>query len=52
MTAKGKSLESILEALCRVVEQAASGSLCSVILIDPNGSKIQAGNRAEPSIQL
>ena len=41
MTAKGNSLESILEALCRVVEQAASGSLCSVILIDPNGSKIQ-----------
>ena len=25
MTAKGNSLESILEALCRVVEQAASG---------------------------
>src|SRR3982074_3831183 len=41
MTAKGNSLESILEALCRVVEQTASGSLCSVILIDPRGSKIQ-----------
>jgi PAS domain S-box-containing protein len=41
MTAKGCSLESILEALCRVVEQTASGSLCSVILIDPSGSKIQ-----------
>jgi hypothetical protein len=27
MTAKGNSLESVLEALCRVVEQAASGSL-------------------------
>jgi GAF domain-containing protein len=40
MTAKGNSLESILEALCRVVEQAATGSLCSVMLIDPNGSKI------------
>src|SRR5216683_3111382 len=41
MTAKGDSLESILEALCRVVEQTASGCLCSVILIDPGGSKIQ-----------
>src|SRR4029077_8181628 len=40
-TTKGNSLESILEALCRVVEQNASGSLCSVILIDRSGSKIQ-----------
>jgi PAS domain S-box-containing protein len=28
MTAKGDSLESVLEALCRVVEQTASGCLC------------------------
>jgi PAS domain S-box-containing protein len=41
MTAKGNSLESILEALCRVVEQTASGCCCSVILIDPGGAKIQ-----------
>jgi PAS domain S-box-containing protein len=41
MTAKRNSLESILEALCRIVERAAIGSLCSVILIHPNGSKIQ-----------
>src|SRR5260370_2923977 len=40
MTAKGNSLESILEALCRVVEQTASGCSCSIILIDPSGSKI------------
>src|SRR5258708_7394607 len=40
MTAKGNSLESILEALCRVVEQTASGCLCSVLLFDPSGSKI------------
>src|SRR6266478_2758738 len=40
MTAKGNSLESILEALCRVVEQAASGCCCSVILIDSSGSKV------------
>jgi hypothetical protein len=41
MTAKGNSLESILEALCRVVEQTASGAYCSVLLFDPNGSKIE-----------
>ena len=40
MTAKGESLESILEALCRVVEQTASGCCCSIILIDPSGSTI------------
>src|ERR1700682_2012743 len=41
MTAKGNSLESILEALRRVVEQTASGCCCSVVLFDPSGSKIQ-----------
>jgi len=41
MTAKGDTLESILEALCRLVEQTASGCLCSVLLFDPSGSKIQ-----------
>jgi formate hydrogenlyase transcriptional activator len=41
MTAKGNSLESILEALCRAVEQTADGCLCSVILIDPTGSTIE-----------
>lgn len=41
MTAKGNSLESILEALCRVVEETASECYCSIILFDPSGSKIQ-----------
>src|ERR1700730_12667907 len=41
MTAKGTSLESILEAVCRVVEQTASGSRCSVLLFDPSGSTIE-----------
>src|SRR5882724_1707084 len=41
MTAKGDPLESILEALCRVVEQTASECYCSVLLFDPSGSKIQ-----------
>ena len=41
MTAKGNSVEAILEALCRVVEQTINGCRCSVMLIDPSGSKIQ-----------
>jgi PAS domain S-box-containing protein len=41
MTAKGDSMESVLEALCRVVEQTASGCLCSVILIDPSGLTVE-----------
>ena len=41
MTAKGNPLEAILEALCRVVEQTASGCLCSVLLFDPSASEIQ-----------
>jgi PAS domain S-box-containing protein len=41
MTAKGNSLESILEALCRVVEQTTSGCYCSVILIDTGVSRIE-----------
>ena len=41
MTAKGNPLESILEVLCRVVEQTASGCICSILLFDPTGSKIQ-----------
>jgi PAS domain S-box-containing protein len=41
MTAKGNSLESILEAVCQVVEQTASGCCCSIILIDLSGLKVQ-----------
>jgi PAS domain S-box-containing protein len=41
MTSKVSSLESILEAVCRVVEQTATGSCCSVLLFDPSGSTIQ-----------
>jgi formate hydrogenlyase transcriptional activator len=41
MTAQGDSLESIREVLCRVVEQTASGCLCSVLLFDPSVSEIE-----------
>jgi PAS domain S-box-containing protein len=41
MTAKGSSLESILGALCQVVERIASGCLCSVLLFDRSGTTIE-----------
>ena len=41
MTAKGSSLESILRTLCQVVEQMASGCLCSVLLFDRSGATIE-----------
>ena len=41
MTAKGNPLDSILDTLCQVVEEAASGCCCSVMLIDPTDTKMQ-----------
>jgi formate hydrogenlyase transcriptional activator len=41
MTAKSSSLESILGALCQVVEQMASGCLCSVLVFDHSGATIE-----------
>src|SRR6267143_2547103 len=41
MTAKGSSLESILETVCRIVEQTATGCRCSALLFDLSGSTIQ-----------
>jgi PAS domain S-box-containing protein len=41
MTAKGNSLESILEMICRVVEHTTGGCCCSVVLFDLSGSKIR-----------
>ena len=34
MVAKGDSLPSILDAICRLVEELCSGSLCSILLLD------------------
>jgi PAS domain S-box-containing protein len=41
MIAKGSPLESVLEAVCRVVERTTSGSFSSVVVFDSNGSTIQ-----------
>jgi PAS domain S-box-containing protein len=48
MVAEGCSLPVVLDALCRLVEDAASGCYCSVLLIDPSGTMIQHG--AAPSL--
>jgi PAS domain S-box-containing protein len=50
MIAKGDSLPRLLEALCRLVEETATGSLCSILLVDPNGRQLRAG--AAPSLPL
>jgi PAS domain S-box-containing protein len=48
MVATGKSMPSILEELCHLVEDAATGCYCSVVLIDPTGARLEHG--AAPSL--
>lgn len=48
MVACGRSLPTLLDALCRLVEQSAIGCYCSVVLIDPNGTRLENG--AAPSL--
>ena len=48
MIAKGDSLTTILDALCRLVEELASGSLSSILLLDANGNRLRHG--AAPSL--
>ena len=48
MVAKGESLPSILDGICRLVEEISSGSLCSILLLDPNGDQLWHG--AAPSL--
>jgi PAS domain S-box-containing protein len=37
------SLATILEALCRLVEQMFSGSLCSILFLDADGERLRKG---------
>ena len=48
MIAGGRSLLSILEALCLAVEEICHGSLCSVLLLDAKGERLWQG--AAPSL--
>jgi len=48
MVAKGDSLPSILDSICRLVEELCSGCLCSILLLDSSGKRLWHG--AGPSI--
>ena len=48
MVAGGHALPGILEALCELVESTASGCYCSVVLVDPSGTRLEHG--AAPSL--
>jgi PAS domain S-box-containing protein len=48
MVARGDSLPLILDALCRLVEQLASGARSSILLFEPNGNCLRHG--AAPSL--
>jgi FixJ family two-component response regulator/signal transduction histidine kinase len=48
MIARGCSLPVVLDGLCQLVEDTASGCHCSIVLLDPSGTKVQKG--AAPSL--
>jgi anti-sigma regulatory factor (Ser/Thr protein kinase) len=50
MMANECSLANILEALCRLIEETMSGSLCGIVLVDPSGTRLQHG--AAPSLPV
>jgi PAS domain S-box-containing protein len=48
MVANGDSLPLILDAVCRVVEEVSTGSICSILLLDATGERLMHG--AAPSL--
>jgi formate hydrogenlyase transcriptional activator len=50
MLATGCTLSEILDALCRLIENIASGSLCGIVLVDPISNRLKHG--AAPSLPL
>jgi formate hydrogenlyase transcriptional activator len=50
MLATGCTLTEFLDALCRLIEDIASRSLCGIVLVDPIGNRLQHG--AAPSLPL
>jgi len=43
MVAKGDPLPSILDGICRLVEENSDGSLCSILLLNANGDRLSHG---------
>jgi PAS domain S-box-containing protein len=50
MMARGESRSLILDALCRLVEELAGGSLASILLLDPKANRLRHG--AAPSLPI
>jgi len=50
MIARGDSRAPILDALCRLVEEWASGALSSILLLDPKANRLRHG--AAPSLPI
>jgi len=50
MLATGCTLTEFLDALCRLIEEIASGTLCGIVLVDSIGNRLQHG--AAPSLPL
>ncbi len=50
MLATGCTLSEFLDALCRLIENIASGSLCGIVLVDPTSNRLKHG--AAPSLPL
>ena len=48
MAAGDRSMPEILEAICHLVENTARGCYCSVVLVDPSGTRLEHG--AAPSL--
>ena len=48
MVARGHALSEILAAICRLFESTAGGCCCSVVLVDPTGTRLEHG--AAPSL--
>ena len=48
MIARGEPLTHLLDALCRLVEELAGGTLSSILLLDPNAGCLRHG--AAPSL--
>jgi signal transduction histidine kinase len=43
MVAKGESLPLTLDGICRLVDEVSTGSLCSILLLDPNDNRLRHG---------
>lgn len=51
IVAPGSSLANVLEALCDIAEDTVDDSVCSILLVDPGGERLQhgAGPRLPPA---